>query len=120
MHHPLIGAFFPFIIALCLYFRRGARGSLRLLILTPAAMAACALWAVIPDIPRLIGAQQFYLKLTRSQLSNIFFLHYTIDQIEHLYFEPIAPLFNVLFVIMVFLLLTAAWNELCQAEQNGD
>lgn len=82
MNHALLGAFFPFAVALAWYGLRRGKISFRMLILTPIAMAACGVWASIPDLPRLIGWHSLYLKLSMDPRMNIFFWHYTIDQIE--------------------------------------
>jgi len=82
MNHALLGASFPFAMALIWYLIRRGRASIAMLIITPLAMAACGVWASIPDLPRLIGMQSLYLKLSFDPRINIFFWHYTIDQIE--------------------------------------
>jgi hypothetical protein len=53
-----------------------------MLIITPVAMVACGIWASVPDLPRLIGWHSLYMKLAMDPRINIFFWHYTIDQIE--------------------------------------
>jgi hypothetical protein len=45
-------------------------------------MAFCALWAVVPDIPRLLGLHDLYLRLSFDPRMDIFFWHFTIDQLE--------------------------------------
>ncbi len=82
MNHALLGASFPFTIALGWYLMRHCRASMTMLIITPLAMAACGLWASVPDLPRLIGLHSLYLKLSMDPRINIFFWHYTLDQIE--------------------------------------
>lgn len=82
MNHGLLGATFPFIIALIWYVLRRGRASIPMLTITPLAMLACGIWASIPDLPRLIGWHSLYLELAMDPRINIFFWHYTIDQIE--------------------------------------
>lgn len=82
MNHALLGAFFPFAIALVYYALCRGRASLKMLILAPLAMAACGVWASIPDLPRIIGWHSLYMKLAQDPRMNLFFWHYTIDQIE--------------------------------------
>lgn len=82
MNHALLGASFPFIIALLWYLIRRGRASFPMLIITPLGMVVCGIWASIPDLPRLIGWHSLYAKLAEDPRINIFFWHYTIDQIE--------------------------------------
>ncbi|MEI8138322.1 MAG: hypothetical protein WCI03_00485 [bacterium] len=82
MNHSLLGASFPFAIALIWYLIRHCRASFAMLIITPLAMAICGVWASIPDLPRLVGWHSLYMKLSMDPRINIFFWHYTIDQIE--------------------------------------
>ena len=114
MHQPLIGAAFPFLIAAVIYaFRRG-RCSLPFLVVTPIVMAACAVWAIVPDIPRAIGWQSLYLRLARDPRMDIFFWHYTIDRYEDYY-----PSCNGLYAALVGALLFAAWRELRCREREA-
>lgn len=78
----LLGAAIPFAIGMTIYVFRRARAGLLFLICMPAAMAAGAVWAVVPDIPRLIGMQALYNRLANDPRCDIFFWHYTIDRIE--------------------------------------
>jgi len=82
MNHALLGASFPFVFALIWYLIRRGRASFAMLAITPLTMTACGIWASIPDLPRLIGWHSLYLKLSLDPRINIFFWHYTIDQIE--------------------------------------
>ena len=54
MHQVALGALLPFLAAAALYVRRGFRASAKMLIVTPMLMALGALWAEIPDVPRLL------------------------------------------------------------------
>jgi len=118
MHQPLFGAIFPVIIAAILYSKRGMRASLPMLVLTPIAMLACSLWAVVPDLPKLIRHMDLYYRLHDSAWSNIFFLHIWIDAIEGTWLEPYNPIFNALFTIIIALPMLAAWRELHLREQR--
>lgn len=114
MHQPLIGAAFPFLIAAVVYaFHRG-RCSLAFLIVTPVLMAACAVWAVVPDIPRLIGRHGLYLRLARDPRMDIFFWHYTIDRYESYY-----AWCNGLYAVLIAALLFVAWRELSRREREA-
>jgi hypothetical protein len=118
MHQPLFGAMIPLLMAAAVYtFRRG-HASLRMLIITPAAMAIGAVWAVIPDLPRLLGAQALYQRLASDPRMDVFLWHYSIDRIETETLDLLGPLFNSLFAIMIFLLIAAAWRELARAETS--
>jgi len=83
-----------------------------MLIATPALMGACAIWAVVPDIPRLIGLGSLYSRLANDPRMDIFFWHYTLDQIEARTIERYIPLFTALFVFLIAAILLAAWREL--------
>jgi hypothetical protein len=82
MNHVLIGAAFPFVVAVGVYLWRRCRAGLVLLLTAPLAMAACALWASAPDLPRLVGWDGLYLRLSMNPRINIFFWHDRIDQVE--------------------------------------
>lgn len=116
MHQPLFGAIFPVIIAAILFCTRGKRASLAMLIVTPVAMLGCAVWAVMPDLPKLLGQMDLYYRMHNTAWSNLFFLHLWIDAIEDTWFDPYTPIFNSLFTIIVALPMIAAWYELHQRE----
>ncbi len=116
MHQLVLGAAIPLTVAIVVYLARRCRAPMGLLLLTPPAMAACAIWAVMPDVPRLIGWQSLYTRLAQSPRSDIFFWHYSIDQIEAARLDAMTPLFNALFALLVAILLAAAWRELVLAE----
>ncbi len=63
MNQLLLGASLPFVVGLIAYALRGFRATLRMLVIWPACMALSALWAVIPDLPRLLGMKDQYLRL---------------------------------------------------------
>lgn len=81
MNHISFASAIPFAIAMIiLLFRR--RAGLLWLILTPLFMGLCSLWAVAPDLPRLWGNKELYLKLSFEPRCNIFFFHHYIDGTE--------------------------------------
>jgi hypothetical protein len=90
-----------------------------MLAITPPLMAFGAIWAIAPDIPRILGMHSLYEKL-QTPYSNIFFWHYTIDRIEAEHLDAMTPLFNACFAILLILLLVAAWRELALTENRGD
>lgn len=112
MHQPLFGAILPVLIAAIVFFARGRRASLPMLIITPVAMVACAGWAIVPDLPKLVGQMDLYYRMHANPWSNIFFLHLWIDAIEGTWLDPYTPLFNTLFTLIAALPLLAAWREL--------
>ncbi len=112
-NHLLIGALGPFLLALLLYTLRGGRAPLWLLIAAPLLMALGALWAVAPDLPRLFGYHDLYMRWAFDPRMNIFFWHYSIDQRET---DP--PWYAAGLVLMAAALLAAAWNEL-RREEHG-
>lgn len=114
MNQLLLGASIPFLVAACLYAARHARASLPLLVATPCAMAALAVWAVVPDLPRLAGLHTLYLKLAADPRIDIFLWHYTIDAME---FD--SPGYGVGLAALAAALLAAAWRELSLRESEG-
>ena len=63
MNQIVIGATGPYLISACIYLVSKTRASRALLIVAPLSMAACAIWAILPDIPRLIGMDSLYRRL---------------------------------------------------------
>ena len=119
MHQLVMGAAIPLVLAIIVYICLRCRAPMWLLLLTPPAMALGAIWAVAPDIPRLIGWHSLYRKLATDPRSDIFFWHYSIDQIEAAHLDAMTPMFNACFALLVALLLLAAWRELHLAEQRN-
>ncbi len=113
MNQVVIGASIPYLIAALVYAARRARASLSLLILAPLAMALCGLWAVVPDIPRALRMDGLYARMARDPRCNIFFMHYTIDQME-----TDSILYTVAFVIMALSLFAVAWREVLLLERK--
>jgi hypothetical protein len=118
MHQLLLGASIPFVLALLIYIIRRFRAPLWMLLATPPLMVAGAIWAVMPDIPRMLGMYGLYEKM-QTPLSDIFFWHYTIDRMEATSLDPLLPLFNACFVLLPALLLLAAWRELRLRENTS-
>lgn len=112
MNQIFIGSLIPFLCAACLYACRGCRASLRLLTVTPLVMALGAAWAVVPDIPRLLGRYDLYHRLARDPRTDIFFWHFTIDRVEDGTFWYMGGL-----ALMGFCLAAAAWRELYLEER---
>lgn len=111
MNQILLGAAIPFFPALLWVAVRGWRASARMLIWTPVGMLLGAVWAVIPDLPRLFGAHGLYSRLARDPRTDLFFWHYTIDRVE-----TDSSLYHAGLVLMGGLLLAAAWRELRRVE----
>ena len=111
MNQMLLGSAIPFVVIALWYAARRGRASLPLLIGAPLWMGLGALWAVVPDLPRLIGAHDLYHRLAKDPRTDIFFWHYTIDRIE-----TDSSLYHVGLIVMGLLLLAAAWRELSLRE----
>lgn len=112
MNQIVIGALLPYLIGTVFYLRRGLRASFALLVWVPLCMAAGALWAVVPDLPRMVGMDGLYHRLARDPRMNIFFFHTTIDRLET---DSIA--YTAVFVAMLISLLAVAWREIHRAER---
>ncbi len=119
MHQLLLGALFPYLIGTVVYVARRCRASLGMLIAIPLLMGSCAVWAVLPDLPRLVGLGSLYARMAADPRTNIFFWHWSIDQVEAQTVEAFTPLFTGLFVLMVGSLLAAAWRELKIRAHSG-
>jgi len=113
MNHILLGASFPFVVALIIYLFKGRRAPFSMLIITPVCMLLGLLWAVAPDIPRAIGFYDFYKRIEFDQRCDICLWHYTIDRIE-----THSEWCGVVFVFMILAMLFAAWRELHLAEKE--
>jgi len=112
MNHWVLGAGIPFAIAAVVYVARGRRATRVMLILVPVCMGLCMTWAAAPDIPRL-WSTELADQLTKEQRCDVFFWHYSIDQIE-----TESRVYVVLFMLMVLSVLFAAWRELRLAERG--
>lgn len=115
MNHILIGILLPYLVGIAWYVRRGGRASLRMLVALPLVMAACALWAVVPDLPRAVGWHALYRAWADDPAMNLFFFHHAIDARE-----ADSPLHLVLFFATAGGLLGAAWRELRLRETEAD
>lgn len=113
MNQLILGAAAPFLVSAILYASARFRASMRWLVLCPLLMIAGALWAVVPDMPRLLGMSSLYSRLARAPWTDIFFFHYTIDRTE-----IDSPLYVVGAVTMACCLLLAAWRELALRERK--
>ena len=113
MNQIVIGAALPYLISACFYVARRGRASMALLITAPLTMAVCAIWAVIPDIPRGLGMTGLYHRLAGDPRINIFFFHYWIDQ-----HETDSILYTAAFVLMAVSLFVVAWREVWLREQE--
>lgn len=113
MNQLLLGASIPFAIACVWYCCRRFRAGFVMLVMTPLWMLIGALWAVAPDLPRLFGRHALYDRLSRDPRMDIFFWHYTIDQME-----SDSSLYHVGLIVMGILLLAAAWRELRIKEEG--
>ncbi|MDI6774233.1 MAG: hypothetical protein QME60_02395 [Verrucomicrobiota bacterium] len=107
MNQIFFGMLIPFVVALAFYARRRCRASPPMLVRTPFCMALGALWATIPDLPRLLGRPDLYHRLARDSRADICLWHYTIDRIER---DSIWHIIGV--AAMLASLLLAAWREL--------
>jgi len=114
MNHILAGSVIPFLVAAVFYLRRGGRASARLLFLTPLCMFLGAVWAVLPDVPRIVGWHSLDQRLASTNpWIDVFFWHYTINCHENA-----SPWFSVAFVSMVACLFIAGWRELRLLEES--
>ena len=113
MNQLLLGALVPFLMGVVVYGIRGMRATTRMLVVVPIGMMVGMVWAVLPDFPRLFGYTEFYHRLHKNPRINLFFWHYNIDKIE---IE--SPWYIVAFIVMLILLLFAAWRELHIAEKR--
>jgi len=82
MNQTVLGALLPFAVGLLVYAVRKGRVSTGFLVGLPVLMAIVAVWAIVPDIPRLIGMGELYHRLAHDPRTDIFLFHYTIDSME--------------------------------------
>jgi len=113
MNQIILGALIPFMIGVLVYALRRRRASLAFLILLPLCMALGAIWAVVPDIPRLLGNTELYLRLAHDPRCDIFFWHYTIDQVE---WDNVP--YHWFFIAMCLTLMGMAWREVFLREKT--
>ena len=84
-----------------------------MLILWPLLTLAGMLWAIIPDIPRLLGNNDLYFQMAGDPRCDVFFWHYTIDL-----HETESPWHTAAFVLILTTLLFVAWRELATREKE--
>lgn len=113
MDHIVVASIIPFTLWLLIYICKRCRTSLASLIAFPCLMAACSLWALIPDLPRLFGLHRLYAEHRADPRCDIFFWHYSIDLVDRDMLLPCAVL-----TVMAVLIFFAAWREIHLAERN--
>ncbi len=113
MNQILIGSLIPFAVAMAVYARRKGRADIAFLTLTPFAMLLGALWAVVPDLPRLFGRSDLYLRWSIDPRMNLFFWHYSIDQIE-----TDSSWYAVGLLLTGACLLFIGWREIARRESG--
>ncbi len=117
MNHVVIGAGIPFVLWLLIYGLRGGRAGLKSLVVLPVCMMLCALWAILPDIPLVLGDVAWYLRTHQSPWINVFFWHGTIDAMEQR--VDFAPWNLLAMLLMSASLLVIAWRELNIRERHA-
>lgn len=95
------------------YVLRRFRPGIFLLLLQPVMMGLFALWAVGPDIPRLLGFHELYMKMANDPRSDVFFWHYTIDLQE-----TDSPWYGAALWAMLLCPIVVAWRELYHREKE--
>ena len=122
MDHLVVGATFFLIPLAAWYVWRGRRTTPLGLAVAPMLMAAGALWAVAPDIPRVLGRYALYARIHEDPrlgvFLNVFFFHHALDQTN----AEDSPLYLAVFFLMALALLAAAWRELAarEGERRGN
>lgn len=114
MNQLLLGASAGFVIGAIWYAVQRGRVGLAWFIAVPLMMLAGAVWAVIPDIPRLLGMTELYVRWAQDPATNIFFWHYTIDLAE-----TDSPWYAAGGLVMGAAMLGAAWYTLYRAEKDA-
>ena len=115
MNQLLLGPFLPFAVAATVYVCRGFRAGLVSLTVTPVAMLLTALWAVVPDLPRVAGRPDLYARLANDPRTDLFLWHDSIDRLE-----ADSPWYAAGAAVLLAALLLAAWRELRRAETGGE
>ena len=113
MNHLVIGAALPFVAGLLLYVLRNRRIGIAGLVLWPLGMFIGMILAVLPDVPRVLGYSKLYSRLSQDHRCDIFFRHYSIDQVE-----SDTSLFAIPLVFMCGFLLFVAYRELSILERE--
>ena len=118
MNQIFLGAAIPFCVLAVIYGLKKGRVGFRFLLAAPLLMVAGSLWAIAPDIPRVLGVwapsmRALYNRLAMDPRMNIFFWHYTIDQIE----TDTLP-YHIGVALLAFALLAAAWATVRRLEAD--
>lgn len=113
MNHLFAGMVFPFALACALYALRRGRISLPFLIGVPLAMLTCATWAVLPDLPRMLGFADYDPLLSDNPGIDIFFWHYSLSRRG-----AYGPGYSVGVTVMLACLFVCAWRVLRKLEKS--
>mgnify|MGYP001385276732 CR=1 FL=1 len=113
MNHIFLGSMIPFLVSAVIYFKRQHRASIPMLIITPLTMLLFSIWAVAPDIPRLLGMSDLYYRLSTDPRCNVFFWHYSIDMVE-----TDSNIWAAGVLGLCVLLMWTAWRELSISERQ--
>jgi len=113
MNQVFLGAVIPYGVILLLYWRRSCRASFSMLIAAPLITVLSALWAVVPDIPRILGMPELYETLARARWTNIFYFHHAIDMVEP---DVSGYLYGIAVIALSYM--AAAWRELLLEEAH--
>lgn len=121
MNHVFYGATIPFLIGAILYIGRGGRATPAMLAWIPLAMALMAVWAVVPDLPRLLGTAGLPMPITPDLHSDLFLWHTSLDNAEtstawYSILERDSPWFGAGIAFEAACLLAAALRELFRQE----
>ncbi len=113
MNHLLLGMAIPFLVFAIIYVARRFRATLGMIVAAPLLMGAMAVWAIVPDIPRMVGMQELYIRMSLDKGSDMFLWHHAIDLIE-----SDSPLYLAGLVILMVSMLAVAWRELMLKEKE--
>ncbi|TFH16551.1 MAG: hypothetical protein E4H02_05290 [Lentisphaerales bacterium] len=113
MNHFLLGMSIPLCVFGIVYSVRRFRASFVMLVLYPLLMLALGIWAVVPDIPRILRMNRLYDRLAVDPRTNIFLWHYRIDQVE-----TDSPLYATVAIAVFAGVLFIAWRELKMRENE--
>jgi hypothetical protein len=111
--HALLASALPLAWFFGHWLRRGRRTSARAMVLLALACAASSAWAVIPDMPRLVGKMETYVALHHRWYCNAWWLHCYIDAHDDIDSSMVFP---ALFVLAAAAVFTVGWRELARRE----
>jgi hypothetical protein len=114
MNQVMLGAALPLLVCAVIYFARGRRASLRLLVLGPVIAGLSGAWAVVPDMPRIFGDVTRYYNWHHASWCNVFWGHCWIDR-----GEIDRPWYPLAFIAVCAAVLVVAWLELRRAERGA-